>query len=57
MDPWRATAEVVVIERGRIAAVGERALLAAYRGARREDLTGRALLPGFIRFGAAEQWA
>ena len=57
MDPWRTTAEVVVIEKGRIAAVGERALLAAHPGARREDLTGRALLPGFIRFGAAEQWA
>src|SRR5207247_5318713 len=48
MDPWRATAEVVVIEKGRIAVVGERALLVAYPGARREDLTGRALLPGFI---------
>src|SRR2546428_12325051 len=48
MDPWRTTAEVVVIEKGRIAAVGERALLAAYPGARCEDLTGRALLPGFI---------
>jgi len=48
MDPWRVTAEVVVIEKGRIAAVGERALLAAYPGARREDLIGRALLPGFI---------
>ena len=48
MDPWRATAEVAVIEKGRIAAVGERALLAAYPGAQREDLTGRTLLPGFI---------
>src|SRR5438094_4697346 len=48
MDPWRATAEVVVIEKGRIAAVGERALVAADPGARPEDLTGRALLPGFI---------
>src|SRR2546427_12411275 len=48
MDPWRATPEVVVVEKGRIVAVGERALLVAYPGARREDLTGRTLLPGFI---------
>src|SRR5439155_19621074 len=48
MDPWRVTAEVVVIEKGRIAAVGERALLAAYPAERLDDLIGCALLPGFI---------
>ena len=48
MDPWRPAPEVVVVENGRIAAVGERALLGAFPGATREDLAGRALLPGFI---------
>jgi len=48
MDPWCAAPEAVVIENGRIAAVGERALLAAHGDARRVDLGGRTLLPGFI---------
>jgi len=37
-----------VIENGRIAAVGERDVLAAYTNATVEDLRGRTLLPGFI---------
>ena len=48
MDPWRPAPEVVVVERGRITAVGERALLDAHPGIAREDLGGRTLLPGFI---------
>jgi predicted amidohydrolase YtcJ len=48
MDPAVARAEVMVIEAGRIAAVGERDLLHAYPGITVEDLAGRALLPGFI---------
>jgi len=48
MDPALARAEVVVIENGRIAAVGERDLLHAYPGITVEDLAGRTLLPGFI---------
>jgi predicted amidohydrolase YtcJ len=48
MDPARAHAEVIVVEHGRIAAVGERELLRAYPGAVVEDLAGRTLLPGFI---------
>ena len=48
MDPALARAEVVVIENGRIAAVGERELLHAYPGITVEDLAGRTLLPGFI---------
>ena len=48
MDPAVARAEVVVIENGRIAAVGERDLLRAYPGITVENLAGRTLLPGFI---------
>lgn len=48
MDPWRPAAEVVVIERDRIAAVGDRELLRRYPTARVADLGGRSLLPGFI---------
>ena len=48
MDPSVADAEVVVIEDGRIVAVGERDLLHAYPGITVENLAGRALLPGFI---------
>ncbi len=48
MDPSAGRAEVVVIENGRIAAVGERALLHAYPGIAVEDLGPRTLLPGFI---------
>ncbi len=48
MDPSLARAEVVVVENGRIAAVGERELLRAYPDVIVEDLAGRTLLPGFI---------
>ncbi|HVO24375.1 MAG TPA: amidohydrolase [Candidatus Margulisiibacteriota bacterium] len=48
MDPSLARAEVVVIDEGRIAAVGERELLGAYPDVIIEDLAGRTLLPGFI---------
>ena len=48
MDPAVARAEVVVIENGRIAAVGERDLLRVYPGITVENLAGRTLLPGFI---------
>ena len=48
MDGSFPRTEVVVVENGRIAAVGERALLGAYPDAAVEDLGGRTLLPGFI---------
>ena len=48
MDPAVPEPEVLVVEDGRVAAVGERALLDAHPGAVVEDLAGRALLPGFI---------
>ncbi|MBM4246656.1 MAG: amidohydrolase [Deltaproteobacteria bacterium] len=48
MDAARPSAEVVVTAGGRIVAVGERALLDAYPRARRVDLGGRLLVPGFI---------
>jgi predicted amidohydrolase YtcJ len=48
MDPALGEPEAVVIENSRIAAVGERGLLARYPGITVEDLAGRILLPGFI---------
>ena len=48
MDPSLPTPEVLVVEHGRIVAVGERAVLGRYADAVVEDLGGRALLPGFI---------
>lgn len=48
MDPKTAEAEVVVVADGRIAAVGERALVEAWPGCATVDLAGRILLPGFI---------
>jgi predicted amidohydrolase YtcJ len=48
MDPAYPCPDVVVIDQGRIAAVGERALLAAYPGITIEDLGRRTLVPGFI---------
>jgi predicted amidohydrolase YtcJ len=48
MDSALARAEAVVIQSGRIAAVGERELLRAYPDVIVEDLAGRTLLPGFI---------
>jgi predicted amidohydrolase YtcJ len=48
MDPSYPRPDVVVIDQGRIAAVGERALLAAYPGIAVEDLGRRTLVPGFI---------
>ena len=48
MDPRYPAPEVMVVVAGRIAAVGDRELLAAHPGAVVEDLAGRTLLPGFI---------
>ena len=48
MDPALPDPDIVVVEHGRIAAAGERGLLATYPGAAVEDLAGRTLLPGFI---------
>jgi len=48
MDPAFARPEVVVIDNGRIAALGERALLGSYPGIAVEDLGARTLVPGFI---------
>ncbi len=48
MDPGCAEPALVIIEDGRIAAVGDRDLLKRYPGAHIEDLAGRTLLPGFI---------
>ena len=48
MDPRCPDPEVVVVQQGRIAAVGSRDLLAAYSDVTILDLEGRALLPGFI---------
>ncbi len=48
MDPAVGEPEVLVIENGRIAAAGERGLLARYPDTIIEDLAGRTLLPGFI---------
>jgi predicted amidohydrolase YtcJ len=48
MDPWYPAPAVVVIEHGRIVAVGDRTLLAAYPKASIHDLGGRTLVPGFI---------
>lgn len=48
MDGARAEPEVVVVDRDRVAAVGERALLDRYPHAEVHDLAGRTLVPGFI---------
>jgi predicted amidohydrolase YtcJ len=48
MDPAFSGAEAVVVRDGRIAAVGERALLDAHHGVEIVDLEGRTLLPGLI---------
>jgi predicted amidohydrolase YtcJ len=48
MDGAASTAEVVVVEGDRIAAVGSRDLLDAFPGIKVENLDGRTLLPGFI---------
>lgn len=48
MDASRPSPDVVVVEDGRIAAVGGRDLLEAFPAAARHDLGGRLLLPGFI---------
>ncbi len=48
MDSVRTGASVVVIDHGRIAAVGDRGLLEAHRGTEVVDLAGRTLVPGFI---------
>ena len=48
MDPAAAAPQAVIVQDGRIVAVGERALLARYPDAAVEDLAGRTLLPGFI---------
>jgi predicted amidohydrolase YtcJ len=48
MDPTRPTAELVVIQDGRLAAVGAAGDLARFPGADVIDVTGRTLVPGFI---------
>lgn len=48
MDSAAPAPEVVIVDRGRIAAVGGRDLLEAYPGATIRDLGGRMLVPGFI---------
>src|SRR4030095_10158769 len=48
MDPARPSAEAIVIEGDRIAAVGDAALLARYPDAAVVALHGRTLAPGFI---------
>jgi predicted amidohydrolase YtcJ len=48
MDTASPHPDVVVIDNGRIAAVGERSVLDAYAGIAVEDLRGRTLVPGFI---------
>ncbi len=48
MDPAFHEPEALVVEGGRIAAVGERALLDAHPGIVVQDLGGRTLIPGFI---------
>ncbi|MGA8726500.1 MAG: amidohydrolase [Acidimicrobiales bacterium] len=47
-DPLGTVAEALVVEEDRIAAVGERGILSAYRDAVTVDLGGLTLLPGFI---------
>ncbi len=48
MDAAYAESESVVVDDGRIVAVGERALVDAHPGAAVHDLAGRTLVPGFI---------
>jgi hypothetical protein len=48
MDPGRVEAEVLVVEGGRVAAAGERALLGQFPGCEVVDLGGRVVVPGFI---------
>jgi predicted amidohydrolase YtcJ len=48
MDPAVPAPEVVIVDDGRVVAAGGRDLLAAHAGARRVDLGGGMLVPGFI---------
>ncbi len=48
MDPATPNAEVLVVEGGRVAAIGARALSSAHPDAETVDLQGRTLVPGFI---------
>jgi predicted amidohydrolase YtcJ len=48
MDPVGTVADALVVEGDRIAAVGDRQLLARYPEAAKVDLGGRSLLPGFV---------
>ncbi len=48
MDPSCAKPAAVIVEHGRIAALGGRELLGRYPGIQVEDLAGCTLLPGFI---------
>jgi predicted amidohydrolase YtcJ len=48
MDPALETAEVLIVDRGRIEAVGSREILGSYPDAELHALEGRTLLPGFI---------
>jgi len=48
MTPAPAPPEVIVVDGGRVAAVGDRGLLRSFPDAVVEDLAGRVLCPGFI---------
>jgi len=48
MDPFLGDQEALVVEHGRVLAVGDRDLLQAYPGIAVEPLAGRTLVPGFI---------
>ena len=48
MDPRHPDPDAVIVEDGRITAVGPREMLRAFPTARVRDLAGRTLLPGFI---------
>ncbi|HLH28118.1 MAG TPA: amidohydrolase family protein, partial [Acidimicrobiales bacterium] len=48
MDGSDPRPEVVVVDGGRISALGEAGVLSRYPGAERVDLAGRTLLPGFV---------
>ncbi len=48
MDPERAEPEVMVVDAGRVAAVGDREILGRWPGCEVVDLGGRIVVPGFI---------
>jgi predicted amidohydrolase YtcJ len=48
MDPGRREVETLVVDGGRVAAAGDRAILAGWPGCEVVDLAGRIVVPGFI---------